>query len=417
MGRPDAKVAAVLSDRATRSSMTAPPPAFVGEFAPAMFSRPHAGPFARFADRMRHNWIATRNGLLATAGFQRWAADFPLTRGVAQRRARALFDLVAGFVYSQTLATCVQVGLLEHLRGGPQSSLVLAGRIGLSHDSVIRLLRAAAALGLVEATPDNLYALGPRGAETLGNAGLVEMISHHRFFYADLVGGVEPEGRAGQGHLAAYWPYATSSAPGQTSSESVAAYSALMAASQPTVANDILHAYDLRRHRRLMDVGGGQGAFLAAAGARIPGLELVLFDLPAVTNRAEEALGAAGLLNRTKIVSGDFLSEALPSGADLITLIRILHDHDDDGVLRLLRSAREALPSDGALLIAEPMSASPSPDRVADVYFAYYLLAMGRGRVRTPSEIIAMAKAAGFRQARILKTRTPFLLRLIVVRP
>ena len=243
------------------------------------------------------------------------------------------------------------------------------------------------------------------------------MINHHRFFYADLVDGVEPEGRTSRGHLAAFWPYATSSTPGQASSEAVAAYSALMAASQPAVANDILHAYDLRRHRSLMDVGGGQGAFLAAAGARTPGLELVLFDLPAVTKRAEEALAGAGLLDRARIVSGDFLSEALPSGSDLITLIRILHDHDDDGVLTLLRSAREALPSDGALLIAEPMSASPRPDRVADVYFTYYLLAMGRGRVRTPNEIIAMAKAAGFRQARILKTRTPFLLRIIIARP
>jgi demethylspheroidene O-methyltransferase len=397
--------------------MMAPPSRFVGGFDLPILSRPHAGPFARIADRMRHSWIAARNGLLAKAGFQRWAADFPLTRGVAERRARALFDLVAGFVYSQTLATCVQVGLLEHLRDGPQSMVSLASRTGLSQDAVGRLLRAAAALGLVEATAGSFYALGPQGAETLGNAGLVEMINHHRFFYADLVDGVEPEGRAGRGHLAAYWPYATSSTPRQASNESVAAYSALMAASQPTVANDILDAYDLRRHRRLLDVGGGQGAFLAAAGARNPGLELGLFDLPAVTKMAEAALDGAGLLDRTKIVSGDFLSEALPYGSDLITLIRILHDHDDDGVLTLLRSARAALPSEGALLIAEPMSASPSPDRVADVYFAYYLLAMGRGRVRTPKEIIAMAKAAGFRQARILKTRTPFLLRIVIARP
>ena len=118
------------------------------------------------ASRMRHSWIAARNGLLARAGFQRWAADFPLTRGVAQRRARALFDLVAGFVYSQTLATCVEVGLLEHLRGGPQSAVSLASRMGLSHDSVVRLLRAAASLGLVEVTGNDRYALGPQGAET-----------------------------------------------------------------------------------------------------------------------------------------------------------------------------------------------------------------------------------------------------------
>jgi demethylspheroidene O-methyltransferase len=372
----------------------------------------------RMVDRLRRSWIAARNRLLANAVFQRWAADFPLTRGIAQQRARALFDLVAGFVYSQTLLTCVQLGLLEQLRDGPQSTASLAGRLKLPHQSVIRLLRAAAALGLAQEIGESLYALGSQGAAALGNTGLLEMINHHRLFYADLVDGVEPIDRAaGRGNLAAYWPYATSTSPAQASPDSVAAYSALMAASQPSVAEDILHAYDLRRHRRLMDVGGGQGAFLAAAGARIPELDLVLFDLPAVTKRAEAVLGCANLLSRTQIISGDFLSEPLPLGADLISLIRILHDHDDEGVLRLLRSAREALPTGGVLLIAEPMSAAPSPDRVADVYFAFYLLAMGRGRARTPAEIMTLANAAGFRHTRVLRTRTPFLLRVIIARP
>ncbi len=372
----------------------------------------------RQIDKLRHSWIAVRNNLLADADFQRWAADFPLTRSIAQRRARALFDLVAGFVYSQTLATCVEVGLLDRLREGPQSKSSLAMRLGLSQEAVGRLLRAAAALGLVEETGENRYALGPQGAAALGNTGLVEMIGHHRFFYADLVDGVEAiERSGGRGNLAAYWPYATSNSPAQASPDSVAAYSALMAASQPAVAEDILHAYDLRRHRQVMDVGGGQGAFLVAAGARFPALDLVVFDLPAVTKRAEKVLRNAGLAGRTKIMSGDFLSEPLPKGSDLITLIRILHDHDDDGVLTLLRSARQALPTNGALLIAEPMSAAPVPDRVTDVYFAFYLLAMGRGRVRTPAEITAIAKAAGFRQTRVLRTRTPFLLRVILARP
>jgi demethylspheroidene O-methyltransferase len=328
-----------------------------------------------------------------------------------------LFDLVAGFVYSQTLFTCVETGLLEHLRDGPQSTTSLASRLDLSHEAVRRLSRAAAALGLVEQTGENDYALGPQGAATLGSAGLLEMISHHRLFYADLIDGVEPAARAGRGNIAAYWPYATSNSPARASSASVDAYSALMAASQPSVAEDILGAYDLRRHRQLMDVGGGQGAFLVAAGARVPELDLVLFDLPAVTKRAERVLGGAGLLDRTKILSGDFLAEPLPLGSDLITLIRILHDHDDDGVLTLLRSAHAALPPDGALLIAEPMSAAPRPDRVADVYFAFYLMAMGRGQVRTPAEITAMARAAGFRRTRILTTRTPFLLRVMIARP
>jgi demethylspheroidene O-methyltransferase len=190
-----------------------------------------------------------------------------------------------------------------------------------------------------------------------------------------------------------------------------------MAATQPTVAADILHAYPVRRHRVLMDIGGGEGAFLAAAGAAAPALQLMLFDLPSVTERARDRLARAGVLDRTRIVPGDFLSEPVPQGADLVTLVRILHDHDDDGVMTLLRAIRAALPADGALLIAEPMSGAPRRDRVADVYFAFYLLAMGRGRARTPAQIAAMLRAAGFGRIRTLATRTPFLLRAILAKP
>jgi demethylspheroidene O-methyltransferase len=116
------------------------------------------------------------------------------------------------------------------------------------------------------------------------------------------------------------------------------------------------------------------------------------------------------------VIAGDFLQDPLPAGADLVTLVRILHDHDDQGAATLLRSIRAAIAADGALLIAEPMSGAPR-NRVADVYFAFYLLAMGRGRARTPDEIIALLRAAGFRRARVLPTRTPFFLRAILARP
>jgi demethylspheroidene O-methyltransferase len=97
--------------------------------------------------------------------------------------------------------------------------------------------------------------------------------------------------------------------------------------------------------------------------------------------------------------------------------VRILHDHDDAGVQKLLESARAALAPGGSLLIAEPMSDAPRADRVADVYFAFYLLAMGRGRARTPARIADFLHRAGFSRVRRLRTRSPFLLRALVARP
>ncbi len=364
----------------------------------------------------REATLAWRNRLLSDPRFQRWAADFPLTRPVARRRAQGLFDLVAGFVYSQTLYACVRLGLLELLAEGPKNTASLAEALSLPLDSTERLLSASTALGLVDHFGPSRHALGPQGAALLGNPGLTEMIAHHDHLYADLADSVGLLKR-GKGGLAAYWPYATSPAPGSSSAEGVAAYSKLMAATQPSVAADILQAYPIGRHRRLLDVGGGDGAFLAAAGAHGPGLELMLFDLPAVAERAKARLADAGLLSRTDIRSGDFLTDPIPKGADLITLVRILHDHNDEGVLALLRGVRQALPPNGALLIAEPMADERGRNRVSDVYFAFYLLAMGRGRARTPRELFGLLRDAGFSRVRRLKTRNPFLLRAVIARP
>ena len=356
---------------------------------------------------LRSTWIGWRNALLSDARFQRFAADFPLTRGIAHQRTDALFDLVAGFVYSQVLHACIQLDVLNRLKAGPLDAAALAAAADVPAPGMARLLRAAAALDLVEPLGAR-FALGPQGAALLGNAGLAEMIRHHERLYADLMHPVDLLRRGHGEHLAGYWPYATSARPGEVGGVDVSAYSTLMAATQPAVAADVLDAYAMQNHRVVMDVGGGEGGFLAAVGARWPHIELRLFDLPAVVARARANVP------RGTFFEGDFLSDALPPGADLITLVRILHDHNDEGVTRILASARAALGPGGRLLIAEPMSAAPRRDRVAEAYFGLYLLAMGRGQARTPRALAASLKQAGFRRVRMLRVRTPSLLRVVI---
>jgi demethylspheroidene O-methyltransferase len=374
-------------------------------------------PAVRLEASLRDRWISWRNRTLADPRFQRWAADFPLTRGVARRRALGLFDLVSGFVYSQTLTACLQLNLLKALAGGPLSTDALTHATGLPPDGLRRLLGAAAALGLIETAGPDRWALGADGAILDGDAGLVSMILHNQNLYADLSEPTRLFRGAGEGQLAAFWPYSADGDPVHAPSGAARAYSALMAATQPTVARDILDAYPVGRHRRLLDVGGGEGVFLAAAAARAPGLQLMLLDLPPVAAIARTRLGSLGLADRLEVFEGNFLGDALPRGADLISLVRVLHDQDDARATLLLRAARRALPPHGALLLAEPMSAAPQPDRVADVYFAFYLLAMGRGRARTPLEVADLLRTAGFRRTRPLRTRSPHLLRAVLARP
>ncbi|MBX9630005.1 MAG: methyltransferase domain-containing protein [Burkholderiales bacterium] len=362
-------------------------------------------------------WQATRDRLLASPRFQRWAAAFPLTRPIARRRARQLFDLCAGFVYTQILLACVRLRLFEILAERPQTTGELARRLSLSRESADRLLAAAAALRLVEKRGDDQFALGPLGAPMVGNAGLVAMVEHHSVLYGDLADPVALlRGEHRDTALSRYWTYASSDRPVELQADHVSAYTRLMAASQPLVAGEILDAYPLRRHHCLLDVGGGDGSFLVSAAQRAPDLRVILFDLPPVADRARTRFAAAGISDRATAVGGDFHADPLPTGADVISLIRVIHDHDDVQALSILESVRRALPPGGTLLLAEPLAGTRGAEPVGDAYFGFYLMAMGQGRPRTRAALEALLRLAGFRRPRWVRTRIPLQTGLLVAR-
>jgi demethylspheroidene O-methyltransferase len=363
-------------------------------------------------------WRGFRDRLLASARFQRWAAAFPLTRPIAQKRTRALFDLCAGFVYTQVLTSCVRLKLFDILAERPQTLDALALRLGLPTEVAQRLLLAAISLELVERRGEGRFGLGPLGAAMIGNPAVAKMVEHHAILYRDLADPVALlRGDHPPTELARYWGYAGEAPPTALSEAQVASYSGLMSASQPFVAEDVLDAYRIDRHRCVMDVGGGEGTFLRAVGARVPDIRLMLFDLPAVAARARGFFAQDGLGGRATAAGGDFFQDPLPAGADLVTLLRVVHDHDDARVLTLLKSVRRILPADGALLLAEPMSGTPGAEPMADAYFGFYLLAMGRGRARTAEELTDLLGQAGFDRVRLLPARRPLLTRLILARP
>jgi demethylspheroidene O-methyltransferase len=380
---------------------------------PGSLAQSRAGTTSTWLDRA----LLLRDRLLASPRFRRWAAGFPLTRPIAQRRARSLFDLCAGFVFSQILLACVQLRLFDMLAEGPQTVSALARRLSLSSDSTARLLAAAVSLRLAERRGKERFGLGSLGAALVGNPAVTAMIEHHGLLYADLQDPVALLRGERETELSRYWPYAGHNEPALLAAAQVASYSALMSASQSLIAEDVLDAYPLQRHRCLLDLGGGDGAFLAAAARRVSTLRLILFDLPAVADRAARRFVAAGLADRATAIGGNFLHDPLPRGADIVSVLRVIHDHDDAAVLALLHAVRLVLPREGALLIAEPMSGTRGAEPISDAYFGFYLLALGRGRPRTPDQLKSLLASAGFGRTRLVPTRQALLTRVMVARP
>lgn len=363
----------------------------------------------------RDRWLDWRDARLVHPWFRRWAMAWRLPRALVRRRARSLFDLMAGFVYSQTLLACVRLRLFDHLATGPQTLARLAALTGVPEAGLERLLRAACSLQLLQQRDTGAYGLGVLGAPLVGDPGIAAMVEHHALLYEDLRDPVALlKADAPTGRMASYWVYANTAQPGVLSDADVAAYSALMSATQPMIAEEVLQAVDLRRHRCLLDVGGGEGRFVQQAAEHAPHLQLMLFDLPAVAERARERLTRAGLGRRCTVHGGDFAQDGLPAGADIISLIRVAFDHPDERVLAVLRAVHTALPPGGTVVLAEPMSGTPGAEPMGEAYFGFYLMAMGRGRPRTPEHLGRLLAAAGFGAVQLMPTRLPLQTRVMV---
>lgn len=346
--------------------------------------------------------------MAASRRFQAWAARVPGLRRVARAEGKALFDVVAGFVNAQVLMALVELRVFHLLRLGPASAADLAGLCAVPESRMQVLLQAGAGLGLLTRKRDGTFDLSLRGASFLGVPGLEAMVLHHKALYADLA---DPVGFLRDGHdteLARFWPYVFG-ASGAVDPQVTATYSDLMAESQVLVAEDVLRMVNLSGVVRLMDVGGGTGAFLAAVGKSHPDLRLDLFDLPVVLAGAGKRLSDQGLSDRVTLHPGSFRDDPLPRGADAISLVRVLYDHDDSTVLQLLRSVHAALPAGGRLIVAEPMSGGAKPCRATDVYFAVYTMAMQTGRTRSAAEIKALMERCGYSNICIHNGFRPFV--------
>lgn len=363
---------------------------------------------------LKTRWVMRRNAVLGSLRFQQWAARTPIVRGIARRRAAAQFDLVAGFVYSQILLAHVESGLIDYLNGECRSFAEVAALLRLEADAAERLLRAGAALQLVESPQDGLWTLGEAGAPLSANPGAMAMIRHHALLYRDLSDPLAllAQGRRDETALSAFWSYASKG--DERAGAATQAYSALMAATQPMVAEQAIAAYDFARHRRMLDIGGGSGGFTLAVMAAAPALTFGIFDLAEVIDQAALRLAGDGADGRISLHRGSFKLDALPQGYDLMTLVRIAHDHDDAVVAALFASAHAALPTGGRLVIVEPMAEAASAPRMGDAYFGLYLWAMGSGRPRSRGELTAMLRQAGFARVSGAATALPLITDMLV---
>jgi SAM-dependent methyltransferase len=321
-----------------------------------------------------------------------------------QSPSAALRRLVNGFQVSQAIHVAAVLGIADLLSDGPRSSDDLAEAADAHPDALYRLLRALASVGVFQEEDGRRFALTPLGDGLRSDAsepmrGWAELIGRPYYFqaWASLLHAVRTgENAFRHVHGVDVWEYRV------REPEEGAIFDRAMRDATRRTNRSILGAYDFGRFSTVADVGGGNGALLAALLAEHPDMRGILFDQPQVVETAGEVLRAAGVADRCRIVGGSFF-DSVPEGADAYLLKSVIHDWEDAEAIAILRCCRRAVADGGALLLVEWDIGPPNQEWDPKFSDLNMLVAPG-GRERTLDEYAELLAATGFRLHRAVPT-------------
>lgn len=318
-----------------------------------------------------------------------------------------MFQMITGFWVSQMIGAIAELGVVDALTEKPDTPEGLAPRVGADSRALARLLRTAAAVGLVAAGPDGRWAPTPLGATlrsavpgSLRDMAIAQTAPGHwlpwgRFTDAVKSGTRQTPATLG-GELFEHY--------GKNPREA-AAFSGAMRGLAAMVAREVASVVDTRASSVVVDVGGATGTLLAAVVGANERLRGLLLDLPHVAEDARAALVQAGVGARCEVLAGDFF-QRVPEG-DLYLLKQVLHDWNDDQARLLLRNIAASMRPGGRVVIVEmviPNDGRPTAAQLMDLN----MLVLVPGQERTQAEYGALLADAGLRIERLVETHSPF---------
>jgi hypothetical protein len=304
--------------------------------------------------------------------------------------ASALQQLINGYRATQAIHVAATLRIADLLADGLRSSDELATETDTHADTLYRLLRALASLGVLEEAEGRRFSLAARGellrSDAPGTvAGWAAFVG--RPYYWNAWGHLLHSVRTGENAMSHLLGHDVWELRVRNPEESEIFDRAMTDLTRVTNAA-VVGAYDFGRFGVVVDVGGGRGALIGAVVERHPHVHGVLFDQPHVVEHAVVPEGC-------EVVAGSFF-ERVPEGGDAYVLKFIVHDWEDEENLKILRACDRAMGADGTLLVIERELGRPNEDPVAKLSDLNMLVGPG-GRERTLDEYGDLFERAGFR--------------------
>jgi hypothetical protein len=317
-----------------------------------------------------------------------------------------MLTLINGFQVTQAIRVAATLRVADHLKDGPRSADDLAALTQSNAEALYRLLRALAAVGVFREEPDRRFALTPMGDclrtdSSTPIGGWAEHVGNPYFWQAwgHLLHSIRTGENAFQDlNGVDVWQYRAKHP------EADAIFNRAMTNISRGGAEAVLAAYDFSSFRHIVDVGGGQGAMLAAILSAHPQMRGTLFDQPQVVEGAQTNLKERGVMDRCDIVGGSFF-EKVPQGGDAYLMRAIIHDWEDPEAIAILKVCRRAMREQALLLLIERNVAPPNEMPTTKFSDLNMLVGPG-GRERTREEYARLFQVSGFELTRVVPAGT-----------
>ncbi len=320
-----------------------------------------------------------------------------------------LLGMVSGYQLSQCLYVAAKLGIADRVAAAPRPVEELAAETGTHAESLYRMLRALASVGVFSEPSPRTIGLSP-AAELLRSDVPMSVRDNVLFITSPSVMEVANEllysVQTGKPAVERVWGKPAFEAFSERP-EVAYAFNNAMTALSAELAPAVLDAYDFSAIGTLMDVAGGHGYFLCQALQRHPQMKGILLDQPSVVEGAKCVLCDMRVDDRCQPVAGNFF-EHIPAGADAYYMQHILHDWSDDQALKILANVRQALAGrpGGKLIVTDivlPEDSRPHPGKFLDLI----MLMFPGGRERTEAQWRELMQRGGFAITRIVPTRAP----------
>ena len=165
--------------------------------------------------------------------------------------------------------------------------------------------------------------------------------------------------------------------------------------------------FDFSKYTTLCDVGGASGLLSILVAKKHPHMKCVTFDLPQVETIAQKSIEKEGLSAQIQVISGDFLTDALPK-ADVITMGLILHDWNLEKKEHLIRLAYDSLSENGAFVVIENLIDDARRENGFGLLMSLNLLIeFGDASDFTGADFWGWCQEAGFRSYEVLHLAGP----------